>query len=208
MFRLITRRSAAASDPELTDWIVADGEDAAADRLGVYAGMFAQRMLEAMEQDFPRTRARLGETEFATQVECYMAQHPSTDPSIRNLGRHFPEFLGGDVLARIEWACVEALDAEDAEPLRRAALEVLAPEAWPALRLRLVTSARLVGDRLVWRRGFDVCERALEPDEQRAIERLASGCTFAEACEAFAASPERIRAALEQWLVDELVTLA
>jgi hypothetical protein len=167
--------------------------------------MFAQRMLEAMEHNFPRTRKAIGESEFASLVERYVAQHPSTDASIRNLGRHFPDFLQGDVLARIEWACVEALDAEDAEPLRRARLEMLAADAWPALRLRLVPSARLVGDRLVWRRGFDVCERAVDPDEHRAIERLASGCTFAEACEAFAASPERIRAALEQWLVDELV---
>ena len=51
-----------------------------------------------------------------------------------------------------------------------------------------------------------MCERVLDEDEARAASRMRTGCTFAEMCEAFGAPPERIRAALEQWLVDELVT--
>lgn len=205
MFRLITRREALAGDPALTDWIVAKSEDEAGDRLGVYAGMFAQRMLDAMEQDFPRTVEKLGRDRFAEAVDEYVALHPSTDPSIRNLGSRFAAFIDEDC-AHVDWACVEAVDAEDAEPFRREAFERLPAEAWASLRLMLVPSARLVGRTLVWRRGFDVCERRLDEEERSAVARMRGGCTFAEMCEAFGdVAPEIIRAALEQWLVDELV---
>lgn len=204
MFRLVTRREARPGDPALVDWIVARDDDEAADRLGIYAGMFAQRMLEAMEQDFPRTLEKLGRERFVEAVEKYVAEHPSTDASIRNLGALFADFIGEEC-ARIDWACVEALDAPDAEPFRRDAFERLSAGAWASLRLVLVPSARLVGRTLVWRRGFEVCERALDEDERRAVSSMRRRCTFAEMCEAYGEAPEIIRASLEQWLVDELI---
>ena len=206
MFRLITRRETLASDPDLTTWIVAGDEDRAADRLGVYAGMFRQRLLDALAEDFPRTREALGET-FESIATQYIERHPSDDPSLRNMGRHFPSFLA-DALADtacLEWARVEALDAEDAPSLKRDALAAIPPAEWPFFSLRLVPSARIVGDHVVWRRGFEVLERAIDPNEAAALRKLAGGCTFDEACEAFAEAPERIRAALELWIVDELL---
>lgn len=206
MFRLITRREALPSDPDLTAWIVAQDEDGAADRLGVYAGMYRQRILDALAQDFPRTREALGAA-FESIATEYIAQHPSEDPSLRNAGRHFPNFLSGVVgeTARIEWARVEALDAEEATPLKKEALAAIPPHEWPSMRLRLVPSARLAGDHLVWRRGFVVLERAIDDGEAAALRKLVGGGTFGEACAAFDESPERIRAALEQWVVDELL---
>jgi hypothetical protein len=204
MFRLITRREGNAGDPPLAEWIVAKDDDDAADKLGVYAGMFAQRMVDALEQDFPRTLEKLGRERFAEVVGKYVAAHPSTDASIRNLGARFAAFVGEDS-AHVDWACVEAVDAPDAEPFRRAAFERLPAAAWSSLWLALVPSARIVGRTLVWRRGFDVCERQLDDDEARAVLCMHGGCTFAGMCEAYGALPERIRAALEQWLVDELV---
>jgi hypothetical protein len=69
----------------------------------------------------------------------------------------------------------------------------------------LVPSARLIGNVVVWRRGFDVCERRVDASERAALALLIEGCTFADACEAHGAAPEKIRRALEQWLVDELL---
>jgi hypothetical protein len=206
MFRLITRREASAGDPSLESWIIAPNDDRAADRLGIYAGMYRQRILDALAQDFPRTREARGDS-FESIATHYLERHPSDDPSLRNIGRHFPSFLSraSAITASIEWARVEALDAEDATPLKRDALASIPPAEWPSMPLRLVPSARLAGDHLVWRRGFDVLERKLDRNERAALRRISEGCTFGEACEAFAEPPERIRAALEQWLVDQLL---
>jgi hypothetical protein len=207
MFRLITRREARAGDPALASWVVARDEDEAADRLGVYAGMYLRRLVDTLAESFPRVREELGERAFEELSARYLEAHPSDDPNLRNVGRRFASFVpeGVAALARVEWARVEAFDAEDATPLCRADLEGLAPEAWPSLSFALVPSARVVDDALVWRRGFGVHERRVLGGEARALRALVGGATFAGACEAFADEPRAILAALEQWLADGLL---
>jgi hypothetical protein len=208
MFRLVTRREARAGDPALAGWIVARDDEEAADRLGVYAGMYSRRLVDTLAESFPRVRAELGAAAFEELSERYVEAHPSDDPNLRNFGRRFASYVPEEIaaLARLEWAHVEAFDAEDATPIRRADLERLAPEAWPALSLALVPSARVSGDTLVWRRGFVVHQRGVLGGELRALRALHDGATFAGACEAFADEPRVILAALEQWLADELLT--
>ncbi|HEY8090260.1 MAG TPA: hypothetical protein VIF09_20505, partial [Polyangiaceae bacterium] len=54
MFRLITRREARAGDPALASWLVARDDEEAADRLGIYAGMFLRRLVDTLAESFPR----------------------------------------------------------------------------------------------------------------------------------------------------------
>lgn len=142
----------------------------------------------------------------------------------------------GDV-AELEWALVRAFEAADAVPLAVADLEALPPEDWPALRLRAVPSLLLLehavpadtihrrlvdgeplpdpneaGCRLrVWRQGFTVYQRRIEPIEQAALARVLHGTDFASLCEWLAervpegeASQTALRL-LQSWLADELL---
>lgn len=135
---------AAATDPALLALVSAPGALAPAQRLEIYAGMYRARLVDVLREDYPRTLAHLGDDAFRAQVERYVAQHPSTHPSVRHLGSRFADFLARQGaappwladLARLEWARVEVFDAPDAEPLRLADLKSVSPADWPALRLR------------------------------------------------------------------------
>src|SRR5207253_769134 len=149
---------------------------------------------------------------FADLARGYVAAHPSTEPSIRHLGRALPAFLAGYQpaylvdLARLEWTRLEVFDAPDATPLTAADLRRIAPEDWPGLRFTLVPAcARLVTrwpvHRLwddaaaplapartalrVWREGFLVYHTAMDPAEEAALDRLVAGEPFAAVCEGF-----------------------
>jgi hypothetical protein len=120
-------------------------------RIEVYADMYRARLIDVLREDFPRVLAILGEDEFRALACRYLAQHPSTHPSLRYVGRHFASFVAqaavGPVLsdlARLEWARMEVFDAPDTEPLRLGDLESLAPGEWPALRLRPISACLVV----------------------------------------------------------------
>ena len=206
MFRLLTHREAREGDPALASWLVARDDEEAADRLGVYAGMVRRRLVDTLAESFPRVRAELGEQAFEELGARYLEAHLSDDPNLRNVGRRFVSFVpeGVRALAAVEWARIEAFDAEDATPLARRDLQGIAVEQWPGLSFALVPSARVVEGTLVWRRGFVVVERRVGGGEARALRALRDGATFAEACEAFDDEARVILAALEQWLADEL----
>jgi hypothetical protein len=124
----------------------------AIDRLAIYADMYRARLLDVLREDFPRTVAVLGEDAFDALGSRYLARHPSTHPSLRQVGGHLAEFLDGEAarphwladLARLEWARVEVFDAPDAEPLRLDDLRTLAPAQWPALQLRTIPACAVV----------------------------------------------------------------
>lgn len=125
----------------------------AAERVRIYARMYALRLRDALAHDYPALRAALGDAGFDALVQRYVAAHPSDRPSLRDLGRHLPGFLrhdGGGApswhveLAQLEWAMVEAFDALDEPVLERSMLTSLAPDAWPALRIAPVRSLQLL----------------------------------------------------------------
>ena len=66
-----------------------------AERVHVYAGMYLWRVVEALREDFGKLTAALGDEGFAHLVRDYVAVHPSTEPSIRHIGRALPDFLTG-----------------------------------------------------------------------------------------------------------------
>jgi uncharacterized protein (UPF0276 family) len=202
-------------------------------RLDVYANAYFYRLLGALREMFPRLAAAAGEVGFHNLVTDYVLAQPSTQPDLRRLGDRLPAFLREHALGRaaprlvdlaeLELALGSALDAADGAPLTREALAALPPEAWPALELELVPSARVLrvfhdleGDGvaspertvLVGRRGHAVYFRTLAAREALAVERLARGVSFDALCEALAeggVEPGEIHGYLARWVDDGLI---
>jgi hypothetical protein len=74
--------------------IIAHGGGAApATRLGIYASGYIMRLLECLRADFPTLRRLMGEPLFDFFAKSYIWAHPSTSPSLFDLGAGFPDFL-------------------------------------------------------------------------------------------------------------------
>lgn len=128
-------------------------------------------------------------------------------------------------LAAIEWAHVEVFDAADEALLDPSQLGGVAPEDWPALRFHTIDALQLVDlahpaqvawlaiekaetvpDELppqptplvVWRRGYRVFHRVLEPDERAALGKIRSGAPFAEVCDVLAVEGAGVERAAER----------
>ena len=122
--------------------------DAAA-RLDVYRRMIAIRFAGVVENDFPATRALLGEARFDALVAAYVESHPSSRFTLDGFSADFPAQLraaGEDAaaeLARYEATIDEARDALEEPPLDAAAVAAVPPDAWPTRRLLLAAGFRL-----------------------------------------------------------------
>lgn len=126
----------------------------AVERLDIYANMYFYRLLDCLEEDFPKTRRALGTDRFHNLVTDYLLAHPSGHPSLRFLGRRLPDFLDGHRLrdeapwiadlARLEWARADLFDAADAPALRRETLAGLPPERAGDARFPLIPAFRLL----------------------------------------------------------------
>ena len=148
----------AAGDPEIAPlggWIAAGSEAAAIERLDVYANMYFFRLLDVLREDFPNLVKLVGDDAFHNLVTAYLLAHPSDNPSLRWLGRRFPDHLDGDAelrrrhpaapaLARLEWLRGEAFDAEDAPVATMASLAAATPEAFSAMRLAMQPALRII----------------------------------------------------------------
>jgi hypothetical protein len=115
------------------------------ERLEIYNRQYWFRVLAAMAEDFPGLRAILGERRFDDMCRTYLMDCPSRSFTLRNLGsrleawlRRNPEWIRGigalalDIV-RLEWAGIEAFDAEGEAVLRAEDLNVSGPK----LRLRV-----------------------------------------------------------------------
>jgi hypothetical protein len=207
-----------APDAELGAVVCGQGELDAAARIAIYADMYRARLLDVLREDFPRVRAVLGDEAFSGVASRYLALHPSVHPSVRHLGAGFADHLAVEPgpcpfvadLARLEWARVEVFDAADAEPLRLADLQAIAPEEWPRLTLRPIAACRVVtagwpvhriwaaaagpgvevewtaapATVRVWREGWSVSHAAMGVTETAALRAIEHGASFAEVCTA------------------------
>lgn len=222
---------APAPEPVLLEIVPPTPTLAPAERVQVYAGMYFWRLVEVLREDFPKLAATLRDDGFSALVREYLARHPSTEPSVRSLGRALPDFLAGREpgyaadLARLEWTRLEVFDAPDATSLVVADLRRVAPEDWPGLSFTLVPAcARLVTDwpvhRLwsdgtvpaapsrtalrVWREDFRVYQTVMAPAEEAALARLLAGEPFAGVCEEFD-DPAEAGALLLRWIEDGVI---
>ncbi|MHB1676225.1 MAG: HvfC/BufC family peptide modification chaperone [Sulfuriferula sp.] len=119
-------------------------------RLDVYRQAYYIRLEAALAHDFPTLRACVGDQAFGRLMAGYLQAHPSTSPTLRNLGRALPYWLRRQGmsaqadLASIEWAVLDAFDAAEASQLNLAVLAQIPPERWLDLRVQLQASVTLL----------------------------------------------------------------
>lgn len=114
-FQLATRAPGARP---AADCFVSTPDLSAEERLDIYANMFVWRQIDALREDFPKLAQLLGDEGFYATAEKYLRAHPSTHPSLGQLGRHFASFLAESPgqrpdladLAALEWARCEVFE--------------------------------------------------------------------------------------------------
>jgi hypothetical protein len=209
----------AAIDAVLLGLVRDHGRLGAAARIQIYRDMYRARLVDILREDFPRVAGILGDDEFEAVAGRYVTRHPSVHPSVRYVGDRFADFVDAERLgppflrdlARLEWARLDVFDDADAEPLRMADLQGIAPADWPALELRAIPACRLLecawpvheiwaatrdaADDLaapeprpvtirVWREGSDVSHAAIGVTERRVFPLLERGAPFSVLCAA------------------------
>jgi Putative DNA-binding domain len=127
------------------------------ERLEIYNRQYWFRVLECIYDDYPGVCALLGQKRFHNLAIAYLANHPSTSFTLRNLGRHLAEFIraeskwvgaDGDIameMAQLEWSHIEAFDNE-----ARPAITVTDLAGSDASRLRLKLQPYIVLLELQW----------------------------------------------------------
>jgi len=193
------------------------------EQVEIYREQFWLRHVASLEEDFPTLHFLLGGAAFDDLCRVYLRAHPPDGFSLRDLAAAMPNFLTQaapyreDTLladcANVEWAFIEAFDADDAPPFDPAILASTDEDAWAGARLVLHPSVRLLAlahpahdFRAAVRRGqtptppeaqptYVVVHRSDEvvhctPAEPMAfalLERLAKGMALGAACEEVAA---------------------
>jgi hypothetical protein len=161
---------------QLADCIVDDGLEPAR-RVQVYRNN-ARAMFEgALERTYPVLRRQVGDEQFAALSRSYRAEHPSRSGDLHWVGEKFAPWLAPRVttdgrawladLARLEWACEEAMVGARLPPIAPAALARVAPEALAEVGLVMQPCVRTVSSPFpvwsAWRAGQVEC--AAEPVE-------------------------------------------
>jgi hypothetical protein len=215
------------------EWARGDARRSAVGRLDIYAHMYFFRLLDVLKADHPALAAALGEERFHNFAVDYLLAHPSTEGSVRHVTRHVPQMLDGWLaeLARLEQARLDCFDAEDvpvltlddlrardlaALPLvlvpatRRLACRFAVDECWQAADEGGAVEAPLAEaprELLVWRRGVEVFQRALEPDEAALLDRGSFGLVCEKLADGMAPEEAAARAfaLLARWVADGLV---
>jgi Putative DNA-binding domain len=125
----------------------------AAERVGIYQGMYLPRMMEALESDYEGLAHFLGPTAWTRLVRAYLTAHPSRSYTLNELGRRLPEFVRHarvpraafcHDLARLERAVAEVFDAPETKPLTEKELAALRPRDLERARLVPVAALRLL----------------------------------------------------------------
>lgn len=213
-WRAVRERRAPA---ELDELFVSRAPLSAKRRMQIYRAAYWSRHERALQESYPRLFERMGGSAFRELVAGYIERYPSDAPAIERAGARLAQYLEqhgalGDQrlalrdLARLEWARVHALLADDPrgslDPRALAALDA------PHRALRMASSLSLAGQRAIWRGPRGVAEAALASDEARALERALRGETLSAVC-AELDEPEaavRARAMLERWLRRRWIT--
>ncbi len=85
-------------DPGLAACVLPSAALAPAERIRIYTDMYFARLLEALQEDFPRTAAVMA-GEFQPLCRRYLARYPSIQPSLRDLGTRLPDFITDEAQA-------------------------------------------------------------------------------------------------------------
>ncbi len=116
----LTRQDGLSASTQV-DFITPNDRMSGFERLEIYARQYWFRLLDCLYDDYPALRVFLGERRFHKLCREYLAQHPSTSWTLRNLGSALPAFitdLKARDIARVEWAQTLAFDEALNKPLR------------------------------------------------------------------------------------------
>ncbi len=115
-------------------------------RLKIYYDAYRLRLLEILENDFPKLQTLLGDEAFDSLGCLYITTHPSQHFSARYFGQKFAQFLRErDIsvnkpylaeMAAFEWSLGNTLDAENATTVTIADLKLIPADQWGGLKLR------------------------------------------------------------------------
>ncbi|MEO8605971.1 MAG: DUF692 family multinuclear iron-containing protein [bacterium] len=198
---------------------------AAARGVRVYRDGYLVRLQRGLRENFPALAAVVGAGVFEALIAAYVAEHPPRGWAFGDLGAALPAFVAGHrfgagvgvslqalaELATFEHAELEVHDAADDGPaLAPDALLAIAPDEWPALRIRCAAALRLLSGRfdvletvesvergdavppppaerpvayLLCRPAADVRRLRLDPAEAVVLVRLLSGARLGDACD-------------------------
>lgn len=121
-------------------------------RLDIYRDMYAIRMEEALEADYPAVAAMLGHHDFHPLVNAYVQAYPSTTYTLNRLGDAFPQFIAQrwprrralHELARLELAMTEVFDEEESPLIDASAIANVPPHEVASMRLVPIRALRLL----------------------------------------------------------------
>ncbi len=126
----------------------------AAQRLGIYRGMYEGRLAEALETDYPLLSGFLGERLFRELVRLYIREHPSRSYTLNRLGDHLPGFLAEveglprpaflQDLARYELALTEVFDEAETPPIEPDEIAARPEQEWENALLKPIAAFRLL----------------------------------------------------------------
>ena len=138
-------------------FIRGDDRLSADDRVGIYAHMYLDRLLEVLTEDYPATRAVLGEDNFHNLITGYLVEYPPTEPSVTWAGRYLADFLRDHLmrsrfpfiadLAMLERSTIDVFCAADVPVLETSEMSALPPVQWAAVKLRRVPATAILGAR-------------------------------------------------------------
>lgn len=102
------------------DFIAPNDRMSGFERLEIYARQYWFRVLDCLHDDYPALRAFLGQRRFHALCREYLAQHPSSSWTLRNLGSRLPQFIEDRAardVAMVEWAQTLAFDEAWLKPI-------------------------------------------------------------------------------------------
>lgn len=176
-------------------------------RFAVYRNNSALAEIGALREQFPTVLQLVGEVAFSGLARAFARKNPPRSPILGDYGEDFPDFVADFLseygaeetpflpdVARLDWACLRALRAEEAEPCDVARLAALDPARigaasarmhpavavvasdWPLLVLR-DPEARAIDD---WRAETIL---VLRPQAEARLIAISSGAAaFLDAC--------------------------
>lgn len=126
------------------------------DQAEIYREQFWLRHRDALAEDFPGLLHLLGEARFDALVADYLAAHPPSSYTLRDLPLALPAFLDGGAdaarslseiersMVRLEVAFVHAFDAAELGVVSADKVRSVAADEWPRARLAFQPSLSLV----------------------------------------------------------------
>ncbi|MEO8011382.1 MAG: putative DNA-binding domain-containing protein [Dokdonella sp.] len=193
--------------------------------LSIYAIAYRARLREALDNDHPMLALYLGDALWMQFCDGYIDAHPSRVRSLRDFGASVPSYLSRQSpfaaqpqiaeLAQFERLLLDVFDAPEAAVVEWHDMLGLAAKAWPALRLQLHPSVRVMhcatavvsiwralksGESppttlhssapatLLWRDAERISRfRSIAADELAAIGAFVAGADFAAVCDTLVA---------------------